>query len=172
MQIVALESQDQTLIIDNIINTYIKENSLTIDSDILKILKQILASLSNYIKSSYCIGGGLNNFHEVYLPFTLRFVDELTLRNTSNSGNGYMTNIYYTTRVRSVPKLKLFSRYFNLDASKNLTNQEQLAISDIRIVKSDRKITLPKIPLQLQAQTKLPLPKDISTTTATDLQFL
>lgn len=69
----------------------------------------------------------------------------------------------------------LESNFFSWDANKNLTVKDILQnknLSDVIVVNADRKITYPKIPLQMQMTTKLPMPSDISTTSQSDLMYM
>ena len=55
--------------------------------------------------------------------------------------------------------------------SDNLIIPQNVNLSNEVIIQTDRKLTLPVIPYQLQALDKLPLPGDINTQSSVDLMY-
>lgn len=96
-------------------------------------------------------------------------MDALVLSNGSKQGDGITAEKQYI--LSPSVKFQLESNYFkvganSLDLLSNITN-----ISEVKVIQTDRKITLPTIPLQVQALTKLPLAGDIDTTSDKDLRY-
>lgn len=162
-----LEGQDPIKAIDNVYETYLrtvsKSNNNAVKS---KVIKEIICALSRFIYSSYAIGKGQNSFNEVYLPWFLEPSSALEL-DISEKGDGYSTPLVYLLKTAN---FQLASRYFEF--SNSLTNiDDTVNISDIKLIQSDRKLTLPSIPLQISEQNKLPLPGDISTNSSSALLY-
>lgn len=164
-----LEGQDPIKSIDGVYETYLRTNVGKEGSFEAQVIKQILCAISRYIYSSYAIGKGQNSFNEIYLPWTLRPTDALSLKPGSPYGNGYSEERNYQLDINT--RFQLQSRYFNFSTDELKNIYDIINISDVRLLQSDRKLTLPTIPLQLQSQNKLPLPGDISTNSSQDLQY-
>jgi len=124
-----------------------------------QITKSIIVALSQYISSNWSIAKGENSFNEVYLPWTLELISPMTVVESNN--------------VWSIPKSSKFvlrSNYFDR-LNGNIILKTVTDISSVRIVQSDRKLTLPRLSDTLQIVNKLPLASDISTNTNDDLLY-
>lgn len=159
LNLVGLESQDPIKALDGLFEKYIRNNPGTEDRIQYRAVKQVVAALSRYLYTSYAIGKGNNSFNEIILPWFLRPIDGID--------NVLETDTY---KLKPDIKYKLYSRYFDL-ASGSFTPKSDVPISDVQMIQTDRKITLPQVSDVIQPLTKLPLPGDIDTSTEFSLMY-
>lgn len=65
----------------------------------------------------------------------------------------------------------LFSRYFDVSGG-TIKPKSSVNISEVKVMQTDRKITLPVIPDIIGEISKLPLPGDVDTTSSRDIQYI
>lgn len=146
--------------IDLLFEAYIREHPEKENSIELKAIKQLTAALSRYIYSSYAIGRGQNSFNKIYLPWYLKPVTAIKLTHTGQH-----------FKLDTTIEFKFESEWFEFKNGK-VSVKPNLNISDVRMIQTDRKLTVPSVPDRLNGLSKIPLAGDISTTTSRDLMYM
>lgn len=169
VRISTLENADPIKTIDGVYESYLRNNVNKEETLASKIVKQVIASLSRYIPSSYSVGKGQNAFNKIYLPWTLKPLDAINLSEGAKKGDGITTEKQYI--LKPDVKFQITSNYFNVNANNITPLNAETNVSEVKVIQTDRKITLPTIPLQVQPISKLPLAGDIDTTSDKDLRY-
>lgn len=173
-------STNPSVTLSNVFKRWLLKTALQEDDSRAQLIKNCLALLSKYIGGNYAIGGsngegvaGASAFNEIYLPWYLKLNNPLSLlrRNTS-SGN----NFYCSTSTQFIAE----SRYFIRETSQSdfspptpRTDEEsQIYFHKTKLVQTDRKLSLPAIPEEIESIDKLPLPSDIDIQSNNDLKYL
>lgn len=168
IKITSIDGKDPKQVIDGIFETYLRQYPQDEDSYTLRIIKTIINALSRYIYSSYAIGKGQNSFNQVYLPWFLTPINKITLVSSKKTVDGVEVDSW---NVPSLLSFGLKSRYFNI-SSGIINLPSDIDISSVKMIQTDRKLTIPYAGTVIQEQDKIPLPGDISTVTSQDLQYL
>lgn len=159
----SLEGKNPIEVIDGIFDSFLRDNPTMDGTNKMKAIREIINGLSRFIKSTNAISKGANSFHEVYLPWFIRPTSgSLTL--TEDSNHNYSIN--------RATKFKLFSRWFDVDPVKGPVPSVVKDLSNVRMIQTDRKLTLPVVPDILNIVNKLPLPGDVDTKSSRDLQYM
>lgn len=158
--VVSIAGTDPQKIIDGLYETYIRKHPNKEDSMEYRVIKELTAALSRYIYSMYAVGNGENSFNQILLPWYLVPAEGIVL-----------TEVNKNFVLSSTIKFKLQSEYFDV-SSKNLTNKSNVDISEIRMIQTDRKLTLPQIDDVITEINKIPLPGDINTKSSNDLRYV
>lgn len=96
-------------------------------------------------------------------------MDALNLSNGTHQGDGITQEKQYILKADT--KFQLESSYFKVNTNSLDVLEATTNLSDVKVIQSDRKITLPTIPLQVQPIDKLPLAGDVDTTSDKDLKY-
>lgn len=168
IKITSIDGKDPRQVIDGIFETYLRQYPQDEDSYTLRIIKTIINALSRYIYSSYAIGKGQNSFNQVYLPWFLTPINKISLVSSKKTVDGVEVDSW---NVPSLLSFGLKSRYFRI-SSGVINLPSDIDISSVKMIQTDRKLTIPYAGTVIQEQDKIPLPGDISTVTSQDLQYL
>ncbi len=160
LKVTGIENKDPITVIDGVYEKWLRSHPHLEDSDDSREMKIVLNLLSRYIYSSYCIGKGQNAFNQAYLPWYLEPTDSIGLKKT---GDNYQLKDDINYRIRS--------RWFNADAT-TLEPLDQISVSDLKLIQTDRKLTIPEVPDTISPITKLPLPGDIDTASSNSLMYM
>lgn len=171
-------------VMTNIYQKWYRINSMQETDFRTQNMKQIIAMLSKYIGGRYAIGGdrdnnsvsGANAFNEVYMPWFLRLTSPVNLVKTTVKSpiigdDNDVESFQKGTGILDF-KIILQSRYFtqpNIEGKFTISKNDTL--NKIRLIQSDRKLTLPTIPETIEAIDKLPLAGDIDTASSDDLKY-
>lgn len=186
----SLEGKQAQKVCDDVYERHLRENpGFKLDERRYQSVKSVINALSRYIYTSYAIGRGGNAFNEIYLPWYLEpFLKTSVLYDKKIeikenifsyvlSGTEYknFSEIKETT-VKFQEKTNYYRTFFSNEIFFKATNELVLPletdVSNIKVIQTDRKLTIPELPQTINAIDKLPLPGDISTSSSKDLRYM
>ena len=185
-----LAGKDPIKAVDGIYEAHIRKHpSFLTNHKRYQPIQGIINALCRYINSEHTIGKGSNAFGWAYLPWFLEPQGGIKTNVVNINEKGLKKHIKLEQKTNNgVKQLKYvarsiyFTKNFNMangtqvnriteNPSDNLIIPQNVNLSNEVIIQTDRKLTLPVIPYQLQALDKLPLPGDINTQSSVDLMY-
>lgn len=179
-----LASRSPSDVMSNIYQKWYRINAMQETDVRTQHMKQLIAMLSKYIGSKYAIGGdrdngqiaGANAFNEIYLPWYLRITNPTRIvklpARTPIIGDSGDIDSFQLAFGDQAPRTILQSRHFTQNSAESeFTTTKNWSLGKIRLIQSDRKLTLPTVPDSIEAIDKLPLAGDIDTTSSDDLKY-
>lgn len=152
---------------------FLKETGYSKTDPKVRAIKQIVASLSNYLSSSLAVGKGENDFHSVYLPFYLEFFGSLKPKKVARPNPNTSAGGTVQSWVLDADEVfvRTNSKYFTIKED-GLVNAIKQAPSQLAVVQLDTKLVLPTIPDVVKSIDKLPKAQDLDPSSSKDLQYL
>lgn len=132
-------------IVETLYEAYLRENP-NVDKNTLSIFKAAVVALSRYIRSgNLALGGGLNDFNSIYLPWRLKMANKINITRTAGS-NGEAN---YS--LKEDPQVAFDSHWYAFDGGV-LKAIEIDNLYETQLIQSERNITQPLIPMELEEE--------------------
>lgn len=169
--------KDAIKVVDGLYESHIRKHpTFRASKERQQRVRATICALSRFIYSSYAIGKGQNDYHQMYLPWFFEPAADATgtldyyVKIGATGNNGINANTQFVAK----------SIYFNEEFSQT---EIQRATSEFKLptklrfgktidFESDRKISLPKIPEIMGTMDKMPLPGDINTAQSGPLSYI
>lgn len=162
--------------LDSRFNRFLLDTRLAETSEEVRIVKQVIAGLSRFTGGQLAIGKGNNLFNAAYLPWYFELFSTFTVKKIKLPSPipGDTKQVDSFVLDKDTTRFRLKSSYFELNPNGGgeIELPKELSLSQMRMIQTDRKITLP-IPGDTHVkQDKLPTPGDIDTKTEKDISFI
>lgn len=121
--------------------TYLNDNP-GVDKGTLNIFKAAVVALSRYIRTgNLALGGGLNDFNSIYLPWRLKTANKINITREESGG----TVVYY---IKEDPEILFDSHWYEFDGA-DLKPKLIDNLYKTQLIQSERNISQPLIPMEL-----------------------
>lgn len=133
-----LVGKDPSQVVNSLYETYLNSHPYA-DKNTLAIFKAVVVALSRYILcDNLALGGGLNDFNSIYLPWRLKFSNPIAITREENSGTSYYS-------INTEPQVIFDSHWYTIAADKIVPVKFD-NLYKTHLIKSERNISQPIIP--------------------------